>query len=143
MTYRHFGTSETQMAAATVATLATVRPSVATVASVASVAGPISGSAPQSVASVATVAGGIPGSPIGTVATVANVAGGIPETTKPAVAPLPYADWTDEARRDLYEERAAIMEYDGGLMREAAEAAAWHAVFGAPSHAPGTVTLSA
>lgn len=140
MTYRHFGTSETQRAAATVATLATVRPSVATVASV---AGPISESASQSVASVATVAGGIPGSPIGTVATVANVAGGIPETTKLTVAPSPYAEWTDEARHDLYEERAAIMEYDGGLTREAAEAAAWHAVFGAPSHEPGTLRLSA
>lgn len=35
-----------------------------------------------------------------------------------------YADWTVEGRRDLYEERAAIMEFDGGLTREEAEAAA-------------------
>lgn len=40
-----------------------------------------------------------------------------------------YADWTDDARRDLYEERAAIMEYDGWLMRSEAESAAWHVVF--------------
>ena len=32
-----------------------------------------------------------------------------------------YADWTDDARRDLYEERAAVMEIDGGLTRDAAE----------------------
>lgn len=30
----------------------------------------------------------------------------------------------DEANREAYEERAAIMEYDGGLTREEAEAAA-------------------
>lgn len=41
-----------------------------------------------------------------------------------------YAEWTEEARRDLYEERAAIMEFDGGLRREEAEAAAWREVFG-------------
>ncbi|WP_251752142.1 hypothetical protein [Pleomorphomonas sp. JP5] len=35
-----------------------------------------------------------------------------------------YADWTKEGRRDLYEERAAIMEYDGGLARVDAEAKA-------------------
>jgi len=39
-----------------------------------------------------------------------------------------YAAWTDEARRDLYEERAAIMEFDGGLTRKEADAAAWHEV---------------
>ena len=41
-----------------------------------------------------------------------------------------YADWTDEARRDLYEERAAIMEFDGWLTRGEAEAAAWGEVLG-------------
>lgn len=35
-----------------------------------------------------------------------------------------HADWTDEALRDLFEERAAIMEFDGGLTRVAAEEAA-------------------
>ena len=33
-----------------------------------------------------------------------------------------------EAEREDYEERAAIMEYDGGLSREAAERAAWQIV---------------
>lgn len=41
-----------------------------------------------------------------------------------------YADWTDEARSDLYEERAAIMEFDGGLTRFAAETMAFCATFG-------------
>lgn len=41
-----------------------------------------------------------------------------------------YAGWTEEARRDLYEERAAIMEFDGGLTQIAAEASAWREVFG-------------
>lgn len=35
-----------------------------------------------------------------------------------------YASWTDDAWRDLYEERAAIIEFDGGLTRAAAEDAA-------------------
>lgn len=35
-----------------------------------------------------------------------------------------YVGWSEEARRDLYEERAAIMEFEGGLTREAAEEAA-------------------
>ena len=38
-----------------------------------------------------------------------------------------YASMT-EAEREDYEERAAIMEYDGGLSREAAERAAWQIV---------------
>jgi len=38
------------------------------------------------------------------------------------------ADETD--LRDDYEERAAIMEYDGGLPRHEAEALAWKDVFG-------------
>lgn len=48
--------------------------------------------------------------------------------------PLPLApseaaaDETD--LRDDYEERAAIMEYDGGLPRHEAEAVAWKDVFG-------------
>ena len=33
-----------------------------------------------------------------------------------------------EAEREDYEERAAIMEYDGGLSREAAEREAWRIV---------------
>lgn len=35
-----------------------------------------------------------------------------------------YVEWTKEARRGLYEERAAIMEFDGGLSRIEAEATA-------------------
>lgn len=34
------------------------------------------------------------------------------------------------ALRDDFEERAAIMEYDGGLSREQAERAAWALVYG-------------
>lgn len=36
----------------------------------------------------------------------------------------------DADRLDDYEERAAIMEYDGGLPRHEAEALAWKDVFG-------------
>lgn len=40
-----------------------------------------------------------------------------------------YADWTEDARRNLYEERAAILEFDGGLTREAAEVVARREVY--------------
>lgn len=43
-------------------------------------------------------------------------------------APFAVADTTVqkiEAAREAYEERAAIMEHDGGLSREDAERAAW------------------
>lgn len=40
-----------------------------------------------------------------------------------------YADWTDEARHDLYEERAAIMEFDGGLTQRQAEIMARSEIF--------------
>ncbi len=40
-----------------------------------------------------------------------------------------YADWTEEGRRDLYEERAAIMEFEGSLTQEAAEVAARREVY--------------
>ena len=33
----------------------------------------------------------------------------------------PYADWSDEELTDIFEERAAIVEYDGGTSRPAAE----------------------
>ena len=52
-----------------------------------------------------------------------------------------YADWTDEARRDLYEERAAIMEYDGGLTREEAEAVARREVFGGRPRLQSALTI--
>lgn len=32
---------------------------------------------------------------------------------------------TDDAMLELYEERAAIMEYDGGISRDEAERLAW------------------
>ena len=35
-----------------------------------------------------------------------------------------------QERLDAYEERAAIMQYDGGMTREEAEKAAWLDVFG-------------
>lgn len=38
-------------------------------------------------------------------------------------------DWSDECLRDLYEERAAIMEFDGWLRRGEAEAKAWRQVY--------------
>lgn len=38
-----------------------------------------------------------------------------------------------EAQRETYEERAAIMEYDGGLSREQAEREAWACVMGVES----------
>ena len=37
-------------------------------------------------------------------------------------------DEMTEAQREAYEERAAIMEYDGGLSREQAEAEAYRIV---------------
>lgn len=36
---------------------------------------------------------------------------------------------------DVFEERAAIMEYDGGMSREEAEATAWADVFGSRARA--------
>ena len=33
-------------------------------------------------------------------------------------------DWLSEGERDFYEERAAILEFDGGMCRENAETAA-------------------
>lgn len=36
---------------------------------------------------------------------------------------------------DAFEERAAIMEYDGGMSREEAEAMAWADVFGSRARA--------
>jgi len=40
-------------------------------------------------------------------------------------SPLPVQMHDAEALRDAFEERAAIMEYDGGLSRDEAERAAW------------------
>jgi hypothetical protein len=41
-----------------------------------------------------------------------------------------------EALLDRFEERAAIMEFDGGLSREEAEHRAWESVFGLAGAAP-------
>jgi hypothetical protein len=82
-----------------------------------------------SVATVANVAGGILEAEGQSAATVATVAAGFSSSL--ASCASPYADWTDDARHDLYEERAAIMEFDGRLSRAEAEAAAWREVFGA------------
>lgn len=46
----------------------------------------------------------------------------------PDIGAARYVAWTEEARRDLYEERAAIMEFDGGMTREEADATAWQEV---------------
>ncbi|MEP9372576.1 hypothetical protein [Mesorhizobium sp. KR1-2] len=46
------------------------------------------------------------------------------------VAPRNDDDWRESDLLDAYEERAAIMEYDGGLPRYEAEALAWKEVFG-------------
>jgi hypothetical protein len=40
--------------------------------------------------------------------------------SEPVRLPAKICDWP-ESLRDLFEERAAIMEFDGGLTREAAE----------------------
>lgn len=47
-----------------------------------------------------------------------------PPATTPPWGDDDPRDWP-EVRRDAWEERAAIMEYDGGLPREEAEAEAW------------------
>jgi len=51
----------------------------------------------------------------------------------PPVPPVPPQNndaWNESDLLDAYEERAAIMEYDGGLPRHVAEALAWMEVFG-------------
>ena len=82
----------------------------ATVATVATV----SGFQGRSVASVGR------NSDVQTVATVAAVASHTPN----------YGIWDAADLREMYEERAAIMEYDAGMSRAEAEAAAWADVFG-------------
>ena len=70
------------------------------------------------------------GRPLATLARLAGVSSGstVSETrpkserTKPTPAVLP--GWTSEDWRDYFEERAAVREYDGGLLRIDAEAAA-------------------
>ncbi len=39
----------------------------------------------------------------------------------PATPVTPHNDYDDEYWQEMYEERAAIMEYDGGLLRDEAE----------------------
>lgn len=51
----------------------------------------------------------------------------------PHVPRVPHENNDAALRTDLieaFEERAAIMEYDGGLSRKAAEAAAWTDIYG-------------
>ena len=107
MAYRRFKLPEMASTPATLATFATVRPSEAgSVATVANVAGPEpkmrNRDHLQSVASVASVA-----------------------------APEPdFAHWDEEDWRAAFEERAAILEYDGGHSRAEAERLAREEVFG-------------
>ncbi len=54
-----------------------------------------------------------------------------PKMAPPSVpSSVPSSD--TESLREAFEERAAIMEYDGGLSRENAEARAWAIVYGEP-----------
>lgn len=108
MAYVRFKIPEMTSAAATVATSATG-----------------SESPWRSAADVATVAGVGRNSDIQTVATVAAVAN----------HPLNYGIWDVSYLREMYEERAAIKEYDAGMSRAEAEAAAWSDVFDNP-HSP-------
>ena len=51
----------------------------------------------------------------------------------PPVPPVPRQNndaMNEERLRDLFEERAAIMEFDAGMSREAAEREAWLDVYG-------------
>jgi hypothetical protein len=109
VTYLRFKMPEMASAAATAATIATV-----------------SGSAGRSVATVASVAEVGRNSGIQTVATVAAVAN----------HPLDYGTWDAADLREVYEERAAIMEYDAGMSRAEAEAAACVDVFGSHPYRP-------
>ena len=43
------------------------------------------------------------------------------DTVTPATPVTPHNDYDDEYWQEMYEERAAIMEYDGGLSRDEAE----------------------
>lgn len=55
----------------------------------------------------------------------------------PPVPPVPLENYDSGNESDLldaYEERAAIMEYDGGLPRHEAEAQAWMDVYGKVSN---------
>ena len=63
------------------------------------------------------------GRKVGTVAGVATVAVATATNAKPEPASLALES-INENCAEFYEERAAIMEYDGGLSREDAEAAA-------------------
>ncbi len=57
-----------------------------------------------------------------TVASVANVADSKPKSVFPAAAPADlYASWDEEDWRAAFEERAGILEYDGGHSRQDAE----------------------
>jgi hypothetical protein len=47
-----------------------------------------------------------------------------PKITAVVCTPSPYDDWTDDDLLELFNERAAIAEFDGKLDRSSAEAAA-------------------
>jgi hypothetical protein len=99
MSYLRFKIPEMIPAPATVATFATV-----------------SESSGRSVATIASVAGAGRNSDIQNVAAVAS-------------GPPVYGIWDAADLREMYEERAAIMEYDADMSRAEAEAAAWTDVF--------------
>lgn len=102
MPYLRFKIPEMASAPATVATFATV-----------------SGPPRRGVASVASVAAERRDSDIQPVATAAAVAS----------PPSNYETRAPTDLREMYEERAAIMEYDAGVSRAEAEAAAWSEIF--------------
>lgn len=92
-------------------------------------------SAPATVATFATVSG-FPGR---SVASVAGVGRSSDSQTVAAVAaaashPPNYGIWDAADLREMYEERA--MEYDAGMSRAEAEAAAWTDVFWRPPYRP-------
>jgi hypothetical protein len=93
---------------------------------------------PEMTSAAATVATFATGSesPWRSVETVASVAGlgcnpDIQGATAAAVASYPTncGIWDAADFREMYEERAAIMEYDAGMSRAQAEAEAWTDVF--------------
>lgn len=88
-------------------------------------------SPPATVATFATVSG-FPGRSVATVASVAGAGRNSDIQTVAAVASHHpnHGIWKAADLREVYEERAAIMEYDAGMSRAEAEAAAWVDVFG-------------
>lgn len=77
-------------------------------------------------AKLAEIAGHPPATSATTATTATQTPAAHPVSQKSQVSQGPQPEMTpDELARDLYEERAAIREHDGGQDRAEAEAAAW------------------